>query len=275
MGAAFDRVVKRLEAADCRPRVYGSGKAIAHCPGPGHWRGDQHPSLAITPADGSVLVHCHAGCNAEDVLGALDLTMADLFDEPRQPKPDAPATRRLRTAIGRTRGLSVADRYVYLWLLGLADWGNAVIPHTFQPRGQRQLAGDCGLDLVNLQHAIAHLTHHKWLTLACAAKDCTLPWPHRGRGHRAEYAFPGIGTDCPGEACRAGCRPGKTAQRSHLRLVTGTSVIAAVTLLTASGGAARPPTTYLLHKPAADLRLSAPQAVFSRLLSAVFYGAKS
>lgn len=47
---------------------------------------DRSPSLSFGRADqfAGVLVSCRAGCHLEDVLGALELTKADLFDEPRQ-----------------------------------------------------------------------------------------------------------------------------------------------------------------------------------------------
>jgi hypothetical protein len=40
---------------------------------------DTTPSLAIDPGDDKILLHCFAGCTAEDILHALGLTMADLF----------------------------------------------------------------------------------------------------------------------------------------------------------------------------------------------------
>lgn len=46
---------------------------------------DKAPSLSIgrrTDRTG-VLLRCHAGCDTDEVLAALDLTRADLFDEPR------------------------------------------------------------------------------------------------------------------------------------------------------------------------------------------------
>jgi hypothetical protein len=231
MGPAFDRVISALTAAGRQPRVYGSGKATAHCPGPGHYRGDQHPSLVITPGDGCALICCHAGCATGDVLAAIGLNPAGLFDEPRQPGPQAPAARRLRAAIGRARGLSGAERYLYLWLLGLADWDTAQIPLRFQPGGQRALAAACGLDRVTVQQSATHLARHDWLTVACGVPCCTRNLPHSGRGHRVVYRFAGIGDDCPGENCRARCRPVKAAQRSHLKVVS----VLAIGLLSVPG----------------------------------------
>ena len=44
---------------------------------------DTDPSLSITAENGKVLLCCHAGCLTEDVVAALGLSMADLFDEER------------------------------------------------------------------------------------------------------------------------------------------------------------------------------------------------
>ena len=47
---------------------------------------DRTPSLAISEgANGSVLLHCHAGCPHDAVLDAFGLKPADLFDKPRTP----------------------------------------------------------------------------------------------------------------------------------------------------------------------------------------------
>lgn len=66
-----------------RPRGgYFSAKCPAH--------EDRNPSLSISEGEDSrVLVKCHAGCSAEDVAGALGLTMRDLFPEP-EPEQAAP-----------------------------------------------------------------------------------------------------------------------------------------------------------------------------------------
>lgn len=56
----------------------GSGKWIARCP----HHDDRSPSLSITEKDdGRVLIHCHAGCGAAEVLDAVGLGYSALFPE--------------------------------------------------------------------------------------------------------------------------------------------------------------------------------------------------
>lgn len=43
---------------------------------------DRAPSLSVRKGNTGVILKCHAGCHTEDVVAALGLTMADLFDEP-------------------------------------------------------------------------------------------------------------------------------------------------------------------------------------------------
>jgi hypothetical protein len=51
---------------------------------------DRNPSLSISEGrNGGVLVHCHAGCPTEAVLGAVGLTLADLANGNDQPKTAA------------------------------------------------------------------------------------------------------------------------------------------------------------------------------------------
>ncbi|OBI52873.1 helix-turn-helix domain-containing protein [Mycobacterium sp. E787] len=79
--AAFGRLIGALEAHGCHVKINGN-RAIAQCPCPGHGdgHGDRNPSLSITGIEGQVLIHCHAGCSPQDVMAALNKTMADLFN---------------------------------------------------------------------------------------------------------------------------------------------------------------------------------------------------
>jgi hypothetical protein len=73
-----DRVLKRLDG------VQRSGDSyVARCPCPDHGRGlgDRRPSLSVDESnDGRVLLKCHAGCEFEEIVGALGLKKADLFE---------------------------------------------------------------------------------------------------------------------------------------------------------------------------------------------------
>ena len=79
--AAFERLVERLGAGRIGQRT---GKTtMARCPGPNHRNGDRNPSLSISPRDDGrgVVLCCHAGCATGDILGALNMTTAELFDD--------------------------------------------------------------------------------------------------------------------------------------------------------------------------------------------------
>ena len=143
-GAAFQRVHAALLAHGRHVHQAGPRLSVS-CPGPGHWRSDQVPSLVVTAADGQVLMYCHAGCHTEDVLKAIGLTPADLYDEPHRPAVERPGRAALHEAIGAARGLAVADRYLYLQLLCRADWDTATIPARFQPNRSRRRDAHAGL----------------------------------------------------------------------------------------------------------------------------------
>ena len=69
--SAFDQVLSRLPGT--RP---SGGGFKARCPG----HKDRRASLTVKESpDGTVLIHCHAGCAPETVLDAMGLVWADLF----------------------------------------------------------------------------------------------------------------------------------------------------------------------------------------------------
>jgi hypothetical protein len=53
----------------------GTNKWVACCPA----HEDRSPSLAIKESDGTILLHCFAGCSPEDVAGAVGIEMHELF----------------------------------------------------------------------------------------------------------------------------------------------------------------------------------------------------
>lgn len=55
-----------------------NGSWSARCPA----HEDRSPSLSVKSLpDGRILVHCFGGCGTDEVLGALGLTMTDLFPD--------------------------------------------------------------------------------------------------------------------------------------------------------------------------------------------------
>lgn len=75
---AFDRIREALDKFGPVKRL-SNGNYSAQCPA----HEDRSPSLSVRPIDGQVLLHCHAGCDTVDVLAALGMTLADLYDNPK------------------------------------------------------------------------------------------------------------------------------------------------------------------------------------------------
>ncbi|MDP9395147.1 MAG: hypothetical protein M3Q27_13280, partial [Actinomycetota bacterium] len=81
--SAYAGVLERLAERTGAPPRGPDGQRMARCPA----HEDRAPSLSVSRGeDGRVLLHCHAGCNLADVLAALELTPADLFDDTSAPK---------------------------------------------------------------------------------------------------------------------------------------------------------------------------------------------
>jgi 5S rRNA maturation endonuclease (ribonuclease M5) len=74
-GTAYERLIDALRGHG--PVTETNGDARAKCPA---HNGTSSTSLAIHPIDGAVLICCHAGCDTADVLAAIGLGMADLYD---------------------------------------------------------------------------------------------------------------------------------------------------------------------------------------------------
>lgn len=86
--------------------VHGSGKQYtARCPA----HDDHNASLSIGQGDdGKILLHCHAGCDVENILAALGLKKADLFNKPDAVQDFAPVARS-----GTMQAATEEDTYIY------------------------------------------------------------------------------------------------------------------------------------------------------------------
>jgi len=82
-----DTLLSRLENV----RKRGAEQWSARCPA----HDDKGPSLSVRALpDGRTLLHCFAGCGADEVLGAVGLDMAALFPPKAAPGAGATAVQR-------------------------------------------------------------------------------------------------------------------------------------------------------------------------------------
>lgn len=75
MSDAYERILVALDAED-RVDHRNGRQSTARCPA----HDDGQASLSVGLGDGRALLHCHAGCDALDVLAALGLDWPDTFD---------------------------------------------------------------------------------------------------------------------------------------------------------------------------------------------------
>lgn len=93
-----ESLLATLRATGVRVRRSGDGW-VGQCPA----HNDNRPSLSIaTGDDGRCLVRCHAGCDAEDVVAALGLSMKDLMP----PRDGEVSRRRASPRAAQSRGES-------------------------------------------------------------------------------------------------------------------------------------------------------------------------
>jgi hypothetical protein len=75
---AIDRLLPRLDGV----RQTSPDTFAAKCPA----HEDRSPSVSIRDAGDRVLIHCHAGCSAADIVAAVGLTLRDLYDAELPPE---------------------------------------------------------------------------------------------------------------------------------------------------------------------------------------------
>lgn len=90
----FDRVRDALHAGGAKFRDVRQDHMMATCPA----HEDKNPSLSVDNKQGRVMVHCHAGCQPDEVLAAIGLEFSDLFAD----EPDKHRALRVRTYVYET-----------------------------------------------------------------------------------------------------------------------------------------------------------------------------
>lgn len=100
-----------------RVRATGRQNWVACCPA----HEDRTPSMTITETkDGRILLHCFAGCSTSEIVGALGLSLRDLFAD--SPHERGYVTRRPQlSAIDALRGLAQESAVIALLASDLAD----------------------------------------------------------------------------------------------------------------------------------------------------------
>ena len=97
-------------------RQVDNDRWIARCP----HHNDRSPSLAIARGEHvPILVHCFAGCDVDQIAGAVGLELADLMPE-RQPDEDAFKTR-LKVPFSPTQALRCLDTEATFLFVVAAD----------------------------------------------------------------------------------------------------------------------------------------------------------
>ncbi len=100
-------------------RPVGPNRWTARCPA----HEDRSPSLSVTVTDdGKTLIHCHAGCDTDDVLAAIGLTWKDLYPEDRWREAEARAHAHGHKRLQKTLAeITQADYARQVLLIAAAD----------------------------------------------------------------------------------------------------------------------------------------------------------
>lgn len=152
----LDEVLSRLS------RIRRSGRAwMARCPS----HEDSRNSLKIDEGeDGRILLHCFAACSTMDIVRALGLEMADLFNDATRRRPDTivPVARRinlrdmagavedhamaLRIRAGRVLGVA-CSLSIRCWTSKDLDKALGALAQAYADRERAQLLEDVAFDI--------------------------------------------------------------------------------------------------------------------------------
>ena len=101
----YDEILSRF-------KVKRSYRDKAQCICPSH--NDKEASLTISKGEKGTVVHCHAGCETADILGAVGLSLKDLFDD----DPIQNTGERWRAYVEGREKRQIEDVYKYVDLNG-------------------------------------------------------------------------------------------------------------------------------------------------------------
>ena len=165
------------------------GPGMRHCPVPEH--DDRHPSLSVREKpDGTVLIHCHAGCSAEDVLAEKGLTFAALYPGGGNGRKAIPNLDGYLATAEKDTNLSESCRAVLREYVRLARRSGSYVVSP----GDRDVAVRVGLSRATVQNARNKLRCLGYLAPAgggrTAPKDAA-EWRITGRAKPGHNSTPG------------------------------------------------------------------------------------
>ena len=109
-GAALQRVLEALEAHNGRPRQSGEAWTF-FCPVHGD---GQSPAGSLSQGREGAVLQCHAGCPVEQIVAALGLRMADLFDDSARERQEEGRWEKLGTYVYTVGGKPVGRKTKWL-----------------------------------------------------------------------------------------------------------------------------------------------------------------
>ena len=127
----FDNFLSRLSGVH-----KSGGQYTARCPA----HDDRHQSLSVSlGSGGKILLNCHAGCKTEAIVGALGLSVRDLFTEDKPQQSQKKFVTDTYAYPGGVQKLRYSDK-TFAWRKpnGKGGWGytRRDVPHSLYIRGE-------------------------------------------------------------------------------------------------------------------------------------------
>lgn len=169
-----------------RVKWSGDSRFVASCPA----HEDQHQSLSVTSGnDGRILVKCHTGCTAEDVMRALGVTWREVL--PERERPATASAPRERSWVIRDAAGNIQAEHIRI------DEGTGK-RFVWKRDGQSGLRG---LNVADLLYRAEHVAKSQGPVYVC-------------EGEKAADACARLGVAAVGTVCGASSTPSLTALAS-------------------------------------------------------------
>ena len=131
----IENTLSRLD----KPRQRQPGQWSARCPA----HADKGPSLSVREStDGSVLIHCFAGCGAAEIVAAMGLELHDLFP-PRDKRTGTP--KKIANLLTAGQALELLHTEATLIAIALTNFFQCTAVAETDMTRLRQAAGRIGL----------------------------------------------------------------------------------------------------------------------------------